>query len=80
MDNEHKNSEAGKKPPRPEPKTDPEKNTKAVEPNNPKAEHPAPDQMDEKDLPPFQAGKPVIQFLAHSPAAMQYRENRKGIK
>lgn len=37
-----------------------EKNAKEVEPNNPKAEHPAADQIDEKDLPPFQAGKPVI--------------------
>ena len=37
-----------------------QKNTKQVEPNNRKAENPDPGPIDEKDLPPFQAGKPTI--------------------
>ena len=36
------------------------RNTKAVEPNNPKAENPIKNPIDERDLPPFQAGKPIV--------------------
>jgi len=37
-----------------------EKAKKVLEPNSPRAENPSPDSIEEKDLPPFQAGKPVV--------------------